>query len=52
MKIPFNWGTGILIAIVIFMIFIISLGIYMITRPNDLIKKDYYEDEIKQLQKP
>jgi len=47
MKFQMKWGTGIVIAFFIFILFIVSLGVYMSTRPNDLIKKDYYEDELK-----
>ncbi len=42
MKINWNWGTGILIGIILFMSFIIGL-VYVSTKQNfDLVEKDYY----------
>ena len=47
MKIKWNWGTGILLAIIIFMSFIFSM-VYFTTRQNyDLVEKDYYPKAIE-----
>jgi len=48
MKIKFNWGTGIVIAMVLFMIFILSF-VYKSLTPeysHDLVSDDYYKDEL------
>ena len=45
-----NWGTGIVIAIVAFMSFILFLVIKMSTNndyEHDLVVKDYYKQELK-----
>jgi len=48
MKIKINWGTGIFIAIVLFMTFILSF-FYRSFSPelrHDLVSEDYYKDEL------
>lgn len=48
MKIKINWGTGIFIAIVLFMSFILSF-FYRSFSPelrHDLVSEDYYKDEL------
>lgn len=42
-----SWGTGIVIAIVIFMAIIIATVIFMINQDVDLVSSDYYEKGIK-----
>lgn len=45
-----NWGTGIVIAIVCFISFILYLVISMITQPefnHDLVVEDYYGQELQ-----
>jgi len=49
MKIKFNWGTGIFIAIVMFMIFILSFvykSIAIDKYQHELVSEDYYKDEL------
>lgn len=48
MKIKFNWGTGIFIAIVLFMSFILYFFIrsFSPTLKHDLVSEDYYKDEL------
>ena len=49
MKIKFNWGTGIFIAIVLFMAFILSFlykAIAIDKYKHELISEDYYKDEL------
>lgn len=49
MKIKFNWGTGIVIAIALFMIFILSFlykSIAVDKYEHHLISEDYYKDEL------
>ncbi|MCC5946253.1 MAG: FixH family protein [Bernardetiaceae bacterium] len=46
MKIKFNWGTGIFITYVIYMIGIMSLVISFITQKIDLVTPEYYAEEI------
>ncbi len=48
MKIKINWGTGIVIAMVLFMIFILSF-VYKSLTPkytHELVSEDYYKDEL------
>lgn len=48
MKIKFNWGTGIVIAMVLFMTFILTF-VYKSLTPeytHDLVSEDYYKDEL------
>ncbi|MCB0805572.1 MAG: FixH family protein [Bacteroidales bacterium] len=42
MKIKWNWGTGILLAIILFMGFIIVLVTFTVRQNFDLVEKDYY----------
>lgn len=49
MKIRFNWGTGIFIAMLSFMIFILSFvykSIAMDEYQHELVSEDYYKDEL------
>lgn len=49
MKITFNWGTGISIAIVCFMVFILSFvyrSVVMDEYQHELVSEDYYKDEL------
>lgn len=43
----FNWGTGIVVGMIIFMGFIITLSTKMIGSKVDLVTKDYYEQGIE-----
>lgn len=46
----FNWGTGIVIAIVLFMTFILQYVIKVQTNPdydNELVTENYYQEEIQ-----
>jgi len=48
MKIKFNWGTGIVIAMVLFMVFILQFLYRSFDTKNnhDLVSEDYYKDEL------
>ncbi len=49
MKIKFNWGTGIVIAMVAFMVFILSFVYKTIAvekYQHQLVSEDYYKDEL------
>ena len=47
MKIKFNWGTGILITIIVMVLFMISL-VFVATRQDFyLVEDDYYEQGVK-----
>ena len=49
MKIKFNWGTGIVVAMVAFMIFILSFVYKTIAidkYEHQLVSEDYYKDEL------
>lgn len=49
MKIKFNWGTGITIAMIAFMIFILSFvykSIALDEYQHELVSEDYYKDEL------
>ena len=49
MKIKINWGTGIVIAIVLFITFILSFvykTIFMEEYEHHLVSEDYYKDEL------
>jgi hypothetical protein len=39
----FNWGTGILIFIILFLIITIAGVIFSVRQNNDLVEKDYYD---------
>lgn len=45
-KSKFNWGTGILISIIIFMVITISTVVYLMNQDVDLVAKDYYNKGI------
>ncbi len=38
-----NWGKGIIAGMIVFMLFIIAMGIYMFTVPTDDYDHQYYE---------
>ena len=46
-KIKWNWGTKIIVAIIIFMSFIFVLVYLSIQNPIDLVEKDYYPKGLK-----
>ncbi len=48
MKLKINWGTGIVIAMVLFMTFILSFVYKSFTQEysHDLVSEDYYKDEL------
>lgn len=48
MKIKINWGTGIVIAMVLFMIFILTFVYKSLTKEytHELVSDDYYKDEL------
>ena len=41
-----NWGTGILITIIVFMIITISTVVYLMNQDVDLVASDYYDKGI------
>lgn len=42
-----NWGLKIVIGLAAFIVFIVSLGIYMVSKDTDsLVDKDYYEKSL------
>ncbi len=43
----FNWGTGIFIFVVLFMVFILSLVYKCSKQQVDLVSEQYYDNEIK-----
>ena len=43
----FNWGTGILIVMVIFMIITVSTVVYLMNQKVDLVTDNYYANELK-----
>jgi hypothetical protein len=45
-KSKFNWGTGILITIIVFMVITISTVVYLMNQDVDLVAKDYYDKGI------
>ncbi|MBN2172928.1 MAG: FixH family protein [Bacteroidales bacterium] len=47
MNIKWNWGTGILVAIIAFMVFIIGLVYFTTLQKYDLVEKDYYPKAIE-----
>lgn len=54
MKITFNWGTGIFIFLMIFLITIFSFIYFSYQQQTDLVEEDYYPKEIeyqKQIEK-
>jgi len=42
-----SWGTGIVIAIVVFMVITVATVIFMMNQDVDLVSEDYYEKGIK-----
>ncbi len=46
-KSKFNWGTGILIAIIIFMAITVTTVIFLMNQKVDLVTDNYYAKEIK-----
>ena len=48
MKIKINWGTGIVIAMVLFMVFILTFVYKSLTKEytHELVSDDYYKDEL------
>lgn len=46
-KSKFSWGTGILIAIIVFMAITVSTVIYLMNQKVDLVTDNYYAKEIK-----
>jgi len=49
-KIEFNWGTGILITIIIFLVITISTTIFLMNQNVDLVASDYYNKGIQHQQ--
>ncbi len=47
MKQKISWGTGIVIAFVIFMGGIITIAVYLMNQDVNLVADDYYDQEIK-----
>ncbi|NOQ92040.1 MAG: cytochrome C oxidase Cbb3, partial [Flavobacteriaceae bacterium] len=47
MKIKINWGTGIVIAMLMFMTFILTFVYKSLTQEytHELVSEDYYKDE-------
>jgi hypothetical protein len=45
-KSKFNWGTGILITIIVFMFIMIITVVYLMNQDVDLVAKDYYDKGI------
>ena len=46
-KIKWNWGTGILLSIIIFMIILVGLVYIFMNQDVDLVTQDYYGKELK-----
>ncbi len=46
-KSKFNWGTGILITIIIFMIITIGTVVFLMNQDVDLVTSDYYDKGIQ-----
>jgi hypothetical protein len=46
MKMKFNWGTGILIVIVIFLVAVIAFFIFINSLDINLVEDNYYEKEL------
>lgn len=49
-KSKFNWGTGILITIIIFMIITIGTVVFLMNQDVDLVSNDYYDKGIQHQQ--
>lgn len=46
MKIKFNWGTGILITIILFFLSVVAFFIYSSNLDINLVEENYYEKEL------
>ncbi len=46
-KIKWNWGTGILLSIIVFMAILVSIVYVFMNQDVDLVTKDYYSKELK-----
>jgi hypothetical protein len=46
-KIKWNWGTGILITIILFLIITISTTVFLMNQKVDLVSSDYYNKGIQ-----
>jgi hypothetical protein len=46
-KIKWNWGTGILLSIIIFMTILVGLVYIFMSEDVDLVTRDYYSKELK-----
>ena len=46
-KSKFNWGTGILISIIVFMIITIGTVVFLMNQDVDLVASDYYDKGIQ-----
>ncbi len=46
-KIKWNWGTGILLSIIVFMAILIGIVYVFMNQDVDLVTKDYYSKELK-----
>jgi hypothetical protein len=49
-KSKFNWGTGILITIIIFMVITIGTVVFLMNQDVDLVASDYYDKGIQHQQ--
>jgi nitrogen fixation protein FixH len=41
-----NWGSKLIFSMLLFMVFIITLGVYMLNSSNELVTEDYYEQDL------
>ena len=41
-----NWGTGIVIAFILFIGIVVTTGVYLMNQDVDLVSDDYYDKEI------
>ncbi len=46
-KIKWNWGTGIFLSIILFMVILIALVYVFMNQDVDLVTKDYYSKELR-----
>ncbi|PJB00045.1 MAG: hypothetical protein CO128_01655 [Ignavibacteriales bacterium CG_4_9_14_3_um_filter_30_11] len=46
-KVRYNWGWGILISIIVFLLIMAGLIIFSMNKDVDLVSKDYYKNEIE-----
>jgi hypothetical protein len=46
-KNKFNWGTGILISIIVFMVITIGTVVFLMNQDVDLVARDYYDKGIQ-----